>query len=166
MQTLKAANSQRVDTRRAAEMYSGTRMLGSPDMCPASAQELQHDVFGRPASQQTLRVNLDAACAQGSQFPAERQIAIESYNRPYVPICAAGERGAGDFMGVSRDNNPQNLYGSGYSGNFVRHYDTPNNAPWDTPDPRAGAYQAPPSSMPLNFQSCPPNRTMRQDVRR
>ena len=161
IQSLKAANSQRVDTRRAAEMYSGSRMLGDPNMCPASAQELQHDVYGRPASQQTLSVNLDASCAAGSQFPAARQIATESYNRPYVPICAAGSRGAGDFMGVARDHNPQNMYGAGHSGDFVRHYPTPNGAPWDSRDPRAPTGHAGPTT---SMGSCPRDSAMRRSV--
>jgi hypothetical protein len=42
------------------------------------------------------------------------------------------------MMGVGRDNIPQNLYGEGYQGNMIRHYNTANNAPWhqgpDGPD--------------------------------
>ena len=52
--------------------------------------------------------------------------------RPYLPVCAAGNRGAGDFMGVGRDIIPQNLYGEGQRGNMVRHYNTQNDAPWST----------------------------------
>jgi len=141
VQTLKSANSQRVDVGRAVDLYSAARCLGESLMCPASAQNLQNDIYGRPASQQTLPVNLDASCAQGSQYPAYRQIAIENQNRPYVPICAAGMRGGGDFMGVGRDMIPQDLYGTGNSGNFVQVYDTANGAPNEWPTPAGPNYR-------------------------
>jgi hypothetical protein len=140
IQTLKSANLVRVDAGRSTSLYSASRQLGESAMCPAGAQELQNDIYGRPASQQTLPVNLDASCAQGTLFPAYRQIAIENQNRPYIPICAAGMRGGGDTMGVGRDLAPQDLYGFGRQGDFVRTYSTPNNAPWDKPQPKQPNY--------------------------
>ena len=138
--TLKSANLVRVDTGRSTTLYSAARSLGESLMCPASAQDLQNDIYGRPATQNTLPVNLDASCAQGTLFPAYRQIAIENQARPYVPICAAGMRGGGDTMGVGRDLVPQDLYGFGRSGDFVRQYNTANNAPWDKPQPERPNY--------------------------
>lgn len=138
--TLKSANLVRVDVGRSTTLYSAARSLGESLMCPAAAQDLQNDIYGRPASQNTLPVNLDASCAQGTLFPAYRQIAIENQNRAYVPICASGMRGGGDMMGVGRDLVPQDLYGFGQSGDFVRQYDTANNAPWDVPPPRQPNY--------------------------
>jgi hypothetical protein len=79
-------------------------------------------------SQNTLLLE-DAACSNYTEFSARRRIEIENMERPYVPICAAGLRGAADFQGAARDLVPQNLYGTGYQGNFVRHYPTANNAP-------------------------------------
>lgn len=140
VQSLKSANLVRVDVGRSTTLYSAARSLGESLMCPAAAQDLQNDVYGRPASQNTLPVNLDASCAQGTLYPAYRQIAIENQNRPYIPICAAGMRGGGDMMGVGRDLVPQDLYGFGRSGDFVRQYNTPNNAPWDAPAPRQPNY--------------------------
>lgn len=140
MQTLKSSNSTRVDTGRSVTLYSAARSLGESLMCPASAQDLQNDIYGRPASQQTLPVNLDASCAQGSMYPAYRQIAVENQNRPYIPVCAAGMRGGGDMQGVGRDLVPQDLYGFGRQGDFVRTYPTANNAPWDTPEPKGPNY--------------------------
>jgi len=139
-QTLKSASLVRVDTGRSTTLYSSSRSLGESLMCPASAQELQNDVYGRPASQQTLPVNLDASCAQGTMYPAHRMIAIENQNRPYVPICAAGMRGGGDLMGVGRNLISQDLYGFGRQADFVRHYPSPNNAPWDVPPPKKPNY--------------------------
>jgi len=115
-------------------------MLGESLMCPASAQELQNDIYGRPASQQTLPVNLDASCAQGTMYPSYRMIAIENQNRPYLPICAAAMRGGGDLMGVGRNLISQDLYGFGRQADFVRHYPTNNNAPWDEPPPKRPNY--------------------------
>lgn len=131
IQTLKSANSVRVDTGLAPELWSASRTLGESLMCPANAQLIQNDIYGRPASQNTLPMKLDASCAQGSFYPADRIMAVENQARPYIPIAAAGMRGAGDLMGVGRDLNPVDLYGSGRSGSFVRQYSTPNNAPWD-----------------------------------
>lgn len=140
VQTLKSANLVRVDTGRSAKLYSASRTLGESLMCPASAHELQHDIYGRPVSQQTLAVNKDASCAQGTMYPAYRQIAIENQNRPYIPICAAGLRGGGDPMGVGRNLMPQDLYGFGRQADFVRHYPSANNAPWDQAPPQRPNY--------------------------
>ena len=131
VQSLKSANLVRVDTGRANVLYSASRTLGESLLCPAGAQEIQNDVYGRPASQSTLPVNRDASCAMGTMYPAPRMIAVENLARPYVPICAAGLRGAGDFMGVGRDLAAQDLYGMGRQGDFIRNYNTHNNAPPD-----------------------------------
>ncbi len=138
--TLKSASVVRVDAGRSTTLYSASRTLGESLMCPASAQELQNDVYGRPASQQTLPVNLDASCAMGSMYPSYRMIAVENQNRPYIPICAAGMRG-GDPMGVGRNLMAQDLYGFGRQGDFVRTYPTANNAPWDLPSPKRANYR-------------------------
>lgn len=140
MQTLKSSNLVRVDAGRSTTLYSASRSLGESLMCPASAHELQNDVYGRPASQQTLPVNLDASCAQGSMYPSYRMIAVENQNRPYIPICAAGMRGGGDLMGVGRNLMAQDLYGFGRQGDMVRTYPTANNAPWDLPEPKRANY--------------------------
>lgn len=138
-QTLKAALQSRVDTGRSISLYSASRSLGESLMCPASAQDLQNDVYGRPAPQTTLSLR-DASCSHGTLYPAYRRLAVENAERPYIPICAAGMRG-GDLMGVGRDLIPQDLYGfAGSSGEFVRHYNTPANQPWETPAPQRPNY--------------------------
>jgi hypothetical protein len=129
MQSLKAALLYRVDVGKSNNLYAARQNLGEGLMCPASAQVIQHDIYGRPASQNTLPVNLDASCATQSQFPAYRQIQRENMERPYLAICTAGLRGAADFMGVGRDLIPQNLYGEGERGNMAKHYNNANNSP-------------------------------------
>jgi hypothetical protein len=131
IQTLKSSNHIRVDQGKAHHLAAARFNLGEPLLCAASAQNLQHDIYGRPASQNTLTVNLDASCGQLSQYPASRHIAIENQTRPYLPICTAGLRGAGDLAGYGRDLMPQDLYGEGNRGNFVRHYSTANNSPYE-----------------------------------
>ena len=140
IQSLKSANLVRVDSGKSVTLYSASRTLGESLMCPASAHEIQNDIYGRPASQQTLPVNMDASCGQGTMYPASRHIAVENMNRPYVPVCAAGMRGGGDLMGVGRDVIPNDMYGFGPEGGFVRHYPTANNAPWDPRQPRTQNY--------------------------
>jgi hypothetical protein len=136
MQDLKSASFVRVDSGKALHLYAAARNSSNDAvslMCPAGAQRLHHDVYGRPASQNTLSVNLDAACGMGTQFPAQRHIQIENNNRPYLPVASAGMRGAADLMGRGRDMMPQDLYGEGSRGNFARIYNTKNNAPWEPP---------------------------------
>jgi hypothetical protein len=97
-------------------------------MCPAGSGDIQFDVYGRPADQNTLLLN-DSACSNYTKWSAARRIQVENLERPYLPVCAAGLRGAADYMGVGRDIMPQNLYGSGYAADFVRHYNTSNGMP-------------------------------------
>lgn len=129
IQTLKSGLVTRIDTGKSYNLYGARQNLGESLMCPAGAQYLQHDVYGRPANQNTLTVNLDAACAQGTQYPTARYLQVENNSRPYMPICTAGLRGAADFQGTGRDLIPQNLYAEGNRGNMVRQYSTRNNAP-------------------------------------
>ena len=128
-QTLKSAIDSRVRTDQASRLGSQRQNLGEGLMCPAGAGDIAFDIYGRPADQNTLRLT-DAACSQYTKFSARRRIEIENNERPYLPVCAAGLRGAADYMGVGRDLLPQNLYGEGYQGNMVRHYPTATNMPW------------------------------------
>lgn len=133
-QTLKSALTSRVRIDQAERLASQRQNAGEGLTCPAGAGHIAFDIYGRPAPQSTLLLN-DAACSNYTQYSAARRIEVENFVRPQVGICAAGQRGAADFQGVGRDLIPQNLYGTGFEGNFVRHYNTPNNAPWDvTPD--------------------------------
>lgn len=128
-QTLKSALDSRVRIDQAGRLGSQRQNLGEGLMCPAGAASIAFDIYGRPASQKTLLLN-DSACSNYTEWSARRRIEVENMERPYLPICAAGLRGAADWMGKGRDILPQNLYGDGYAGNFVRHYNTANNAPW------------------------------------
>lgn len=131
-QSLKSASNVRVSTGKAENLYGFTRNLGESLLCSAGAQYLQSDIYGRPANQNTLTVNLDAACAQGTQFPTYRYLQVENMQRPYLPIAASGLRGAADFQGVGRDLIPQNLYGINSSrANMSRIYNNRSNQPWE-----------------------------------
>lgn len=140
-QSLKSALGSRVRNDQAERLGSQRQNLGEGLMCPAGSGDIAFDIYGRPASQNTLHL-ADASCSHYTEFSAARRIEVENNERPYLPICAAGLRGAGDFMGVGRDVLPQNLYGEGYQGNMVRHYPTANNMQWDSPTgPRVPFYQ-------------------------
>ena len=127
-QSLKSALDSRVNIAQAERLGSQRQNLGEGLMCPAGSGYIQFDIYGRPASQKTLLLN-DASCSNYTEWSAARRIAVENNERPYLPICAAGLRGAADFMGKGRDLQQQNLYGDGYQGNFVRHYNNASNAP-------------------------------------
>lgn len=132
LQTLKSALDNRVRIDRAERLGSQRQNLGEGLMCPAGSGHIMHDVYSRPVSQKTLRLR-DADCSNYTEFSSARRIEVENLERPALPVCAAGLRGASDFMGLGRDMMPQNLYGAGMEGAFVRHYNTPNNAPPQPP---------------------------------
>ena len=129
-QTLKSALDARVRIDKAQRLGSQRQDQGEGQLCPAGSGDLAQDVFGRPASQNTLSVNTSADCSHYT-YTAQELMGFESNHRPYLPTCDAGLRGAGDAMGAGRDQMPKNLYGEGQRGDFVRHYPTANNAPWD-----------------------------------
>jgi len=128
-QTLKSAIDSRVDVGQTWRLGSQRQNLGEGLMCPAGAGDIAFDIYGRPADQNTLTLT-DSACSNYTKFPAARRIEVENLERPYLPVCAAGNRGAADYMGKGRDLLPQNIYGEGYQGNMVRHYPTRGNQPW------------------------------------
>lgn len=125
-QSLKSALDSRVRIDQSERLGSQRQNLGEGLMCPAGSGDIQFDIYGRPASQKTLRLT-DSSCSNYTEWSARRRIEVENMERPYLPVCAAGLRGASDMMGKGRDLLPQNLYGEGYQGNMVRHYPTANN---------------------------------------
>jgi len=129
VQTLKSAIDSRVNLEQTQRLGSQRQNLGEGLMCIAGGGDIAFDIYGRPADQNTLRLT-DSACSNYTKFPAMRRIEVENLERPYLSICAAGNRGSSDGMGKGRDLLPQNLYGEGYQGNMVRHYPTRNNYPW------------------------------------
>lgn len=133
IQSLKSALDARVRTDQAERLGSQRQDLGEGLMCPAGSGDIQHDVYGRPSGQNTLLLN-DSSCSHYTKWSARRRIGVENNTRPYIPVCAAGLRGAGDAMGVGRDIMPQGLYAGSQRGNFVRHYPTANNAPLQPPN--------------------------------
>lgn len=124
---MKAARLERVNVETARKLYSESRTMAHPELCPAGAAHIANDEYGRPAMQTTLPIGKDASCAMGSSQPLNRVLARENYERPYVPIADPGIYGSGDMAGWGRNRNPQNLYGNGYGGNFVRQYSGPDN---------------------------------------
>ena len=126
-QSLKAALQTRVSTSSAKDLYSASRIQGEGAMCPAGGGELSSDVYGRPVTANTLRLE-SAECSHYTGITARRYMGFEDNNRPYIPIANAGLR-AGDGMGVGRDMYPMDVYCAGTSNPFVRQYHTANNAP-------------------------------------
>lgn len=131
-QTLKSAQQSRVRIDLANRQGSARQNLGEGLMCPAGAGQISFDIFGRSVNQNTIAFLTDSACSLYTQFKASDRIQSENMERPYLNICAAGNRGAGDMLNA-RDRMPQNVYGEGYGGNFVRHYDNASNSPWERP---------------------------------
>ena len=128
-QSLKSALDSRVIVGQTEKLASQRNNLGEALMCVAGAGDIANDIYGRPVSQNTLLLN-DSSCSNYTEWSAARRIGVENNERPYLAICAAGLRRASDWMGVGRDLQQQNLYGTGYQGNMIRHYPTSNNAPW------------------------------------
>lgn len=132
-QTLKAALQTRVETAQAHRLGSQRQNLGEGMMCPAGAQYLSFDIYGRPANRNTLNLN-DSACSNYA-ITSATYMQFESNNRPMIPICTAGLNGGGDLMGVGRTFMPRDLYGDGKAGEFVAHYPTRTNRPEEVPKP-------------------------------
>lgn len=132
-QSLKSANLVRVSTGASQHLYAARQNLGESLMCPANAQHLQNDIYGRPVTQNTIPLNMDASCAQGSTVDTRKYIEIENMNRPTLTVCGAGLRG-GDLLNA-RNLMPRSLYDGCSRGDFVRTYPTPNNAPFDIASP-------------------------------
>lgn len=134
-QTLKSALAARVRTDQAERLASQRQDQGEGLLCPAGAGNINFDIYGRPATQNTLNVGGNREGGGAAEcghyvYSAARLMQFENNQRPFLPVAAAGLRGAGDLAGLGRDLIPQDLYGNGFRGNFVRHYPTPNNSPW------------------------------------
>ena len=148
MQTLKSASESRVRTDYTSWHAAGRQQGHFYDTCPASAHHLQNDIYGRPANHVTLDMR-SADCNANAPHPhrAQDHLQRENNERPYVPIAALGMRGAADFMGKSRDLIPQDLYGDGTRGNFVRHGSCGNHLPYPPAEvPQACAERRQPSN--------------------
>jgi hypothetical protein len=130
IQSLKSA----IDTRVRidyTQWAAANRIQGHhSETCPAGSAHLRNDVYGRSVNSNTLDMR-SASC--NAHAPYEQtlhgHIQRENNERPYLPIATAGHRGDGDFMGRGRDLMPQNLYGDGNRGNFVRHGTNGNQLP-------------------------------------
>ena len=122
MQTLKSALESRVRIDY-TQWNAAARQQGHfYDTCPADSHNLMNDIYGRPVNQNTLNM-ADASCNAHAPHPqtVNSRIQIENDERPYIPLAGTGMRGAGDLMGKGRDLFPQDLYGNGNRGNFVKY---------------------------------------------
>lgn len=122
-QTLKSVSSSRVNVGASNNLASSRFSGHSSAFCIASAPDLQNDVYGRNVG--SLGVDMRGAPECNAYMPhgqsATDHIMRENLERPYLPIAPEGARGGGDLMGKGRDMIPQDLYGMGIRGNFVRH---------------------------------------------
>lgn len=117
---MKSAIATRVNPDAANKLYSESRTLGNPAMCPLSARHVDADEFSRPLGGASYRLLLtnDAACAPFTYTP-QRKLLHENAERPVLGPCNPGDRGGGDFLfGNVRDAYPKNVYGEGDRGNF------------------------------------------------
>lgn len=130
---LKSAIDGRVNISTAQKIGSERTNGGHGCNCAAGSGHLQWDIYGRPATQNTLNVS-DANCSKYTEFDHNRRIQVESVERPYIPICRAGR--PGDGMGVGRDVNPRDVYGTDCGrGHFHRDYPNSNRPPTRRPPP-------------------------------
>lgn len=123
-QNLKSASQPRVNvgvTRNQAI----ARLNGHFDsLCPTSAPDLQNDIYGRNVGH--LGVDMRGGGAECNNYLPPGQssfdhITRENLERPYAYIGPEGARGGSDLMGVGRSLMPQDLFGFGIAGNFVRY---------------------------------------------
>jgi hypothetical protein len=123
-QTIKSAAQPRVNVG-VTQNQAGARQAGHYDaLCIAGAPFLQNDIFGRNVGH--LGVDMRGGGAECNNYlppgqTVKSHITRENLERPYVQIGPEGSRGSSDLMGKGRDVIPQDLYGTGMRGNFVRH---------------------------------------------
>lgn len=124
VQTLKSAIQPRINTGIVHDQ-AGARMQGHYSaLCGASQPDLQNDIYGRPVG--SLGVDMRGGGPECNAYMPYGQslsdhITRENLERPYIQIAPEGARGASDLMGKGRNVIPQDLYGTGNRGNFVRH---------------------------------------------
>lgn len=108
----------------------GTARDFSPATCPAAAQRINYDIYGRPVGIPWQGILLNNAACSGCVYPVSTLIAHEDALRPYVsigpyPIAAPGANY--DTMSgasVARAVMPRNVYGTGNRGNFNQNFHT------------------------------------------
>ena len=124
IQDMKAATTTRVDVGQANKLYSESRNLPQPAMCPAGAQNLNYDIYGRPVGIAHQGVLLNDSSCSDYVYPSYKRILHESAERPYIATAPAGLRGGGDTMfgRSARDHMPRQLYSASDRGDFVRHF--------------------------------------------
>lgn len=161
--SLKAALVSRVDPAQAERLAQDRILLGGSTsqggcLCPAGANKLYFDVYMRPVNPKTLKSGASPDCSGPcGVWNAQKRIEVENVERPYLPICAAGFRG-GDPLGVGRDITPMGIYDGTNRGKFIRHYNTPNNAPPD----RTGCSRCPTRQHYIPKQFLSQDATIRQ----
>jgi hypothetical protein len=147
VQTLKSASQPRTNVG-VSNNQALARLNGHfSALCGASNPDIQNDVYGRNVPNLTIDMRGAPECdpfmppGQSSM----NHITRENLERPYIAIAPEGARGAGDLMGVGRDVMPQDLYGTGIRGNFVRYGQPglriPTYSPNAIPPPISFVYQ-------------------------
>ena len=111
MSYMAVASSDRVRYDRAINAYHTQRDTGNPILCPAGAQNINYDEFGRGANINTLQVNRDGACGNYT-YTASDHIQFENNNRPDVNrfIRLHRQYASDDATGRRMDQIPRNLY--------------------------------------------------------
>lgn len=150
--SLKAAITSRVDTAIAQKNYSNNYSIGYPENCPVHSSDLFFDQYGRIVPHTTLKTNQSTdGCSDRSFYSAQRRIAVENLERPYIDVAQAGSRWGGDPQGDARNRAAYNIYEQGRGSGFVRTYKTPNDAPPDPSKTCAGDLPYLPNGYPRNF---------------
>jgi hypothetical protein len=122
--TLKSVMQPRVNVGITANQWGARHANHYSALCGASWPDLQADVLGRPVTQNTLDMRGGGAECNAympySQSLSDH-ITRENLERPYLQILPEGGRGAADLMGKGRDVIPEDMYGDGLRGAFVRY---------------------------------------------
>jgi len=126
IQTFKSAYDLRARPDNSFRLASERLNAGHGILCPAGAQNINFDVYGRPVTQNTLDLR-DSSCSNYI-FDVRTFMGYESNARPSVPISQAGLRG-GDTLNVGREIMPRDLYGYNPRGYFHKDYNSLNNTP-------------------------------------
>jgi hypothetical protein len=132
--SMKSANTTRVDLDRANKLYSESRAMGNPQMCPITAINPDADVYSRPLGGAGYRMlNMSVPECSTYNYSTQRMLMHENALRPMLGPCSPDNMGGGDFLlGSSRDAQPSNVYGEGTRGHFQTMQRPQDSIPYDS----------------------------------
>lgn len=125
VRTLNPVITSRVDPANSERLFSESRQLGNPLMCPAGAMNPNIDQYFRPQGGAGFRLikTTDSSCGR-FLYPVKDRLIHENADRPHIYPCNADHDTGDTLLGSVRNNTEMNIYDSKDPRdiNYVSHY--------------------------------------------